>query len=269
MVERKVPKELSDRISGLDPSYADSAFAKEIILDSTPVPFFGDYRTAKIVTLSINPSSKEFPTERTRLTHLSTIGYETDFFQHEKRINDQVDIEQVHEGMLNYFKSDHWYEKWFKMPEKALNVGLSASYFDNKEQFPIKAFHTDLSPWATKQWKDLDRNTRNSMIAENRTFLQWLISFERYEVILILGSGTTKELPFRNEVIDEIPSSGIVPATFRFGALTLDNGTRKQYFENSFPPSVPISNYLKGMPECYELFGEFIRERYKVSKSIK
>lgn len=252
--------ELLERISGIDLSTPHYSFSEEIIRDSTPVPFFGDYRSAKIVTVSINPSSHEFPQTQRRLKHLSDIGYESDFFQRGKRLEDLSAIEQIHDGMLNYFRTENWYENWFKMPEMALNIGLSASYFDNKDAFPVRAFHTDLSPWATKRWGGLDRITRLSMIAENRKFLEWILSFEQYEVILLLGSGTTKDLPFRVEISHEVLSSGLVPATFRAGWFNLDNGVRKPYFENTYPPSIWNSKLQKEMLNCYGSFGQFINQ---------
>lgn len=260
MEPNNFPK-LLERISGFDLSSLHSSFSEEVINDSTPVPFFGDYQSARIVTVSKNPSSHEFPPKQRRLKHLSDIGYESDFFQKGGRLDDLVAIEQIHDGMLNYFKQNP-YRFWFDKPEHALNIGFSASYFDNQEMFPARAFHTDLSPWATKGWGDLDRITQHSMIAENRKFLQWILSFEQFEVVVLLGSGTTKELPFRVDTSHEVLSSGVVPATFRAGWLNLDNGIRKPFFENTYPPSVRNSKFQREMVNCYELFGHFINQKW-------
>lgn len=257
----KLPREISNRISGFESDASYSPFSSEVLADSTPVPFFGDYRSANIVTVSKNPSSHEFPAKLRRLKHLSDIGFESDFFQKGERLEDSIAIEQIHDGMLNYFKRNP-YRFWFDKPEKALNIGFSASYFDNEEMFRFRAFHTDLSPWATKGWGDLDRITQHSMIAENRNFLDGILSFKQFEVVVLLGSGTTKELPFRVDTNHEVLSSGVVPATFRAGLLFLDNGVQKPYFENTYPPSVRNSKFQSEMLNCYELFGHFINERW-------
>ena len=56
---------------------------REIIADTTPVPFFGDFRQAEIVSIALNPSSNEFPSKKSnrRLIHLSDLDINPKYYQ--------------------------------------------------------------------------------------------------------------------------------------------------------------------------------------------
>lgn len=264
-----LPQELHDRICGFD---SDFSFSKELVDDATPVPFFGDYRSANIVTVSINPSSHEFPRTQRRLTHLSDIGYEADFFQKGKRLQDSNAINQIHEGMINYFKTGNWYENWFSKPEKALNIGFSASYFENKEMFPRRAFHTDISPWATLSWGKLTSRTQDALIDENSRFLNWFLAFDQFKEIVILGrdsegglsrSSRNARINFPFELIEQDSErvEEFKAGSFSHGVIRLkvnQDMVEKRYFRNSFSPKVRFQSD-SDQDKRYELFGAYIK----------
>jgi len=280
----EIPREISNRISGFETDASYFPFSTEVLADSTPVPFFGDYSSAEIVTVSINPSSHEFPAieKGKRLTHLSTIKhealltakYEADFFQKGMRIEDAIAIEQIHDGMLNYFKSGNWYEGWFDKPENALNIGFSASYFENKDRFPVRAVHTDLSPWATPSWSKLSPITQNAMIDENRKFLNWFLALEQFKEVVILGNQSKEALKkssrniqinFPFELIENGEPErveGFDLGSFSNGIIRLQIGkevVEKRYFYNSYSPTVQRQNN-SNQEKRYELFGAYIKK---------
>ena len=222
--------------------------------------------------MSINPSSQEFPSSKRRLTHLSDIGHEVNFFQKGKRLEDAISIERIHDGMLNYFKRNP-YQKWFDKPEQALNIGFSASYSENKEKFPVRAFHTDLSPWATPGWGELSSKTQSAMIDENSKFLNWFLALDQFKEIVILGNQSVEGLrktsrstkinfPFEFIETHTERVEGFKIGSFSSGFIRLHIGeetVEKRYFYNSFSPTVKRQSN-SDQEKRYELFGAYIKK---------
>lgn len=99
-----------------------------------PVPFFGDYKHAKVGTISINPSGNEF-------------------------INGHIDlyIDDRERALLNYFNNNP-YRNFFDHLEVILNI-IGASYYNGT------ACHIDVSPWATKKaWTEVEQPCREAII---------------------------------------------------------------------------------------------------------
>jgi len=107
---------LRQQVEAEDPTYA------ELHRRGMPIPFFGDLRTARVLTLGVNPAASEF--DEMRWDGVST------------------DVQWAYR-LINYFHQPHvsWH-KWFRPWEASLRL-LGCSY-ENRT-----AAHLDLSPRAT------------------------------------------------------------------------------------------------------------------------
>ena len=127
-----------------------------------PIPFFGDIRTARVLTVGVNPSTTEFnPTRWGQIT------------------NDA----QWTERLLNYFHVPGipWH-KWFLPWEASLRL-LGCSYEDGS------AAHLDLSPRSTTVMSQAHRNKFCEMVAGD---VHWLFESLKFapKARLILAAGT-------------------------------------------------------------------------------
>jgi len=270
----KEPLEIFERLRGIDKGYSGEPFLESILEGTTPVPFFGDYQNASVVTLSLNPSSDEFLSQERRLVHLRDLKLSENFYKDGNRLDETLLARRIFDGLENYFEQETWYKDWFEKPEKALNIGLNASYRSEIVQKlgGLKACHTDLSPWATKSWRRLNSLTKNSMIHENGNFLSWFLSLDHFKQIVILGSGSEKGLrkssrrtdlyfPFELHEVHSERVEDFSDGTFSSGILRIGfggNSVEKQYFYNSFPPTVPYRSDNEQTLR-YELFGNYIK----------
>jgi hypothetical protein len=174
-----------------------------VIPGSTPVVSFGDFTSAKIVTLSINPSSKEFlkgkkllPIGEKRLVDREVLG-----------INPQQDISEsdaeiVWEGCKNYFKAEANPYSWFDDLEVILNHA-NHSYFNGS------ASHIDLVQSATfPAWAALPPNIKEELLKEDYQFFKYQTSVSSIGTILINGRQVyevaKKTSGFELEIKDQI-----------------------------------------------------------------
>jgi hypothetical protein len=117
-----------------------------IVEKSTPVVCFGDFYSAKFVTIGINPSSSEF-TKKVRNERIVLEGSDRRlidlYFLNRATASELTsrEIEEIWFGCLNYF--DGPYYKWFSKMQDTVLTPLGASY---KER---TAVHLDLIQWAT------------------------------------------------------------------------------------------------------------------------
>ena len=120
--------------------------SKYIVPLSTPVPFFGNYVSAKVYTIGINPSHLEFltdgnkilPDSNKRLSDFETLGLTKDSSLEDL---DEFQVGSVVGDCLTYFKRRPY--KWFNSLERVVNNSLNVSYFSDT------ACHLDLVQWAT------------------------------------------------------------------------------------------------------------------------
>ena len=153
---------------------------------STPVVAFGDPIKAKVATLGINPSSREFLDakgqllrgEARRLAGFESLG-----------IRSHLDLtkshaEKVLQDSNNYFQNDQTIYKWFEPLEKHVLGPVGASYRD------YSAAHLDLVQWSTAPvWGAIkDKNARELLIRDDIRFLGELLRAGKYEVLFLNGS---------------------------------------------------------------------------------
>ena len=154
----------------------------EVISGSTPVVSFGDFTSARIVTLSINPSSKEFlkgkkllPVGEKRLVDRDVLG-----IQPNQEIS-EIAAEKVWEGCKKYFTEEGNPYSWFNDLEEILNYA-GHSYFNGSTS------HIDLVQSATfPAWASLSPGTKDELLKEDYEFFKYQTSVSSIETILING----------------------------------------------------------------------------------
>ena len=189
-----------------------------VVRGSTPVVSFGDFTQAKVATLGINPSSKEFmdtsgtgttnqllPEGKKRLADYESLGLlSTDPLDDDaaEYILGAEGAKEIWESCRDYFKGPNAYWSWFSDLETVLS-GASVSYRDSS------ACHLDISPWATDPiFRDLSKAQQGQLLLGESDFLEWQIAKSNVGILVINGATvyeSLKTLPaFRLEEFGEI-----------------------------------------------------------------
>ncbi len=250
-------KRIIERIQSRLLKNESAELRREIIADTTPVPFFGDFRQAEIVSIALNPSSNEFPSKKSnrRLVHLSDLDINPKYYQLGLDSMSEDQASKILEQCVKYFENNSY--KWFDTASVALKVGFGASYYRN-DKTDVRACHTDIFPWATRAFSTLGTDLQRKFKEENLGFLSWFLQRDQVTNLVILGGSTWSEV---NSVIKfksiqkETPSIA-QPPTFEYGTFEID-GIRKPYFYSSQGPSARGSDVEKIRKQ--ELFGSFIK----------
>lgn len=121
-------EKLQEQIAATDSRYA-SLFREGVA--THPIPFFGDLRAARVITVGVNPSAEEFTGNRWPSGRLSSAT--------------------LVQRLIGYFKSDPhpWFEGWQVALE---DVGV---------RYGVDAAHLDLSPRATVAFQAFRRDGNN------------------------------------------------------------------------------------------------------------
>lgn len=168
-------KQIRDRISR-------PTDTKGVIPGSTPVISFGDFTKASVVSLSINPSSKEFlkgkgllPANEKRLVDRDVLGIGLN----ERLSEDHV--ERIWDGCCRYFDPDRNPYSWFNDLESILNYS-DFSYFNGT------ASHIDLVQSATfPAWAQLTPQVKKELLEADYEFFKYQTALPSLEAILING----------------------------------------------------------------------------------
>jgi hypothetical protein len=176
-----------DRILSRNLGKCSEQLRNEIIPDTTPVPFFGDFENATIVSIGINPSSEEFPKigNDRRLSHLSDLDLPLDYYQ--KGLNSMTYSQalSVSKSLLTYFETNP-YRDWFDLAEIAVN-GANSSYYKSEAGKQKVSCHFDVFPWTTKRFTSLEKKIQDNFIQENLDFFINFLSQKSISEIIVLG----------------------------------------------------------------------------------
>jgi hypothetical protein len=167
---------LIQKLSGLDAT-------SDVIGWSSPVPYFGDYSQARLATVGINPSNREFVCSR---------GYELE--NNERRfhtlrslgISDWSKAKKSHalkieETCRNYFFTNP-YDAWFRRIDKVIS-GTSYSYYNGK------ACHIDLVPFATaRKWSSLSSVERDDLMLRCAEEMKNIVAESELRTLVLNGS---------------------------------------------------------------------------------
>lgn len=176
----------------------------EIVPYSTPVVSFGNPVNAIVLTVGINPSSREFLTGgknkkvlslgKKRLVDLEVLG-----IKEPRHLTEEM-ATRVVEGCFNYFsQSSKPYMAWFKHLETHVNKFFNSSYRDSS------AAHLDLVQWATDPvWGNIkDLTKRNSLLDGDVDFLRYQIESSPHEVIFLNGKQVFEQLT-RHKIVSAV-----------------------------------------------------------------
>ncbi|WP_409292767.1 hypothetical protein [Peribacillus sp. SCS-37] len=166
-----------------------------IVKGSTPIIAFGRFRSAKVATVSLNPSWAEFERvkEYYRFHTLETLGVDSYTDITEKHVIEIIDYcERYFEryfttGVRKIKKSPLYYKSWFNPMEKMINDILGVSYLEGS------ACHLDISQWATKKtWGNLTETQRRTLVGKkDLELLRNQLLANNYEIILLNGATTS------------------------------------------------------------------------------
>lgn len=157
--------------------------SKSVISGSTPVISFGDFTSAKVATLGINPSCKEFLSGKTflktgkkRLVDYDSLGLK----RNEKVKPEHVDA--IWLGCKNYFSaSANPYMVWFGQLDQIIRQA-GFSYLDGS------ACHLDLVQWATNPvWGNLSKREQSGLLAADLDFFLWQSEMPNIQLRLLNG----------------------------------------------------------------------------------
>ncbi|MGA3268067.1 MAG: hypothetical protein ABSE16_14725 [Verrucomicrobiota bacterium] len=157
---------------------------------SSPVPSFGDLATAKIATLGLNPSNREFMDESgkeldgpaRRLHTLGSLG-----------LSRWSDADERHFELImcscrEYF-SRNPYDGWFRRLDFLIS-GTKASYYGSTP----KACHLDLIPYATTcKWTELTSMQRADLLAVAGDTLGLLLKDSPVEILVLNGNSVIEQ----------------------------------------------------------------------------
>lgn len=210
---------------------------------TTPVVAFGRPQGARVATLGINPSDKEFnksdgsllPLDRKRLVDRETLNIED---QTELSLED---AERVVEGGYSYFENrDRVYKTWFSWMETYAVRPSGASYFDGT------ACHLDLVQWATSPaWRNVDPNRVQRVLLDSDVeFLRFQLTTYKIPLLLLNGRAVLNQFTeLRIASLEEDKSvarrEGARGCQFFIGTFA---GTKVLGWTNNIPAQTPQPN---------------------------
>lgn len=240
----------------------------EIIPDTTPVPFFGDFENATIASVGINPSRYEFPTVKRRLCHLSDLSLSEDYYRNGLTGMTEDQATKISKSLVQYFESSNngeptYLKKWFDLAETAIN-GAGATYFKNNIKSNILkiACHVDIFPWSTERYGDLNKKVKQEFHRENLKFFVSYLENNLVTELVFLGS-TVKSIIEKTFKDNEIKAAFVAEkfpgpnSTFEFGRMLLGDKSLK-YFLLSKGPSAHLSQPQK--QNIHQAFSDWVKK---------
>lgn len=176
---------------------------EELISWGCPVLSFGNLELAKIATIGLNPSNREFVDkdgnelngENRRFPTLQSFGLRTWREAKEEHLN------MILTFCYEYFDRNP-YDGWFKKLDHIIS-GASMSYY-----FPFSnACHLDLIPYATSsKWMDLTITQRNKLLETNSDSLGMLLRESNIKVLILNGQTVVDGIvKMTNVELEKIP----------------------------------------------------------------
>jgi len=149
-----------------------------------PVPAFGDLATARVATVGLNPSNREFMDAHGNELRGTSRRFHT---LHSLGLTSWGDIDARHlrlilDSFRSYFHVNP-YDRWFRPLNHVLS-GTQTSYYDEFSS----VCHLDLIPYATTgKWTALNRSQRSALLDLADNSLAELLCDSNVRVILLNG----------------------------------------------------------------------------------
>jgi hypothetical protein len=175
----------------------DSIAGAPILDWGCPVPFFGQLSTARIATVGINPSSREFVDEQgteltgadRRLPSLTSLG-----IRHWGQA-DSAHLRRILDACTNYFLRNP-YDRWFKVLEYVLS-NTGATYYG----LSASACHLDLVPFATSsKWGVLPGSERRALLDASCDLMGLYLRDSQVELLVLNGRSVVQSFERTAEV---------------------------------------------------------------------
>lgn len=169
----------------------------DVLAWASPIPLFGSLENARVATLGINPSNREFVTAAgvelegaaRRFHTLTSLGLNS-WSELDTR---QMDL--LLESYQSYFRKNP-YDVWFK-PLNSVVEGTGFSYYDDSAH----ACHLDLVPFATaSKWSELRMLQRSALLRLAAGTMGALLRDSSVDVLILNGSGVVREFESVNEL---------------------------------------------------------------------
>lgn len=162
----------------------------DVIRWGSPVPSFGDLSTAKVATLGLNPSNREFVDDSgrelegayRRFHTLNSLGLES------WAEADTRHLRLIIDSCRLYFLGNP-YDAWFKRLDQIV-LGANASYYSGF----FSACHLDLIPYATsRKWTELEPKQRASLLDIAADTLALLLRESDIRLLILNGKSVVDQ----------------------------------------------------------------------------
>lgn len=179
---------LSALIDRLDSS---AVAAGDVIRWASPVPSFGDLSRARVATLGLNPSNREFVDHSgrelegpaRRFHTLSSLGLGS------WAEADVRHLRLILESCGAYFAGNP-YDRWFRTLDQVVAAANASYYFAGDGA----ACHLDLIPYATAQkWTDLTLRQRTSLLIAAGDALAVLLRDSGVQLLILNGQAVVDQ----------------------------------------------------------------------------
>ena len=183
----------------------------QVIEWACPVPFFGHAEQARIASVGLNPSDKEFcdneghalSDSRRRLATLDSLG-----LQHWSAAGPEQRSD-VAQACSDYFCSKPYW-RWFNPLEAIFEDAGRGTLKDGD------ACHIDLAPWATrKKWRKLGHAGQAALVEGGEQVLNALLESTQFEVLLLNGASVVEGLAHAAQI--ELPFEEVAEWRIRGG----------------------------------------------------
>jgi hypothetical protein len=160
-----------------------------VIRWGSPVPSFGDLSSARVATLGLNPSNREFVDEQggelqgvlRRFHTLQSLGLESWADADARHLN------LILESCRTYFFGNP-YDRWFKRLDQVVS-GANASFYESS----CGACHLDLIPYATERKStELTARQRSSLLAVAADTLGLLLRDSPVRILILNGKSVVE-----------------------------------------------------------------------------
>ena len=179
-----VPEEVAARVRRPAPA------GHAVVEGSLPVVSFGDYRTAEVATLALNPSSLEFLDQQGGylLEDRRRLASRVSIQRSEGEQLSNAEVAQVFHDSNTYF-GRRPYKQWFQWLQTLLTSTQLGSFCDGT------ACHLDLVQWATKPAQgELAAEVWQRLVDEDREFLVWQLGQTPARTVLVNGAACVEWL---------------------------------------------------------------------------
>jgi hypothetical protein len=156
---------------------------------AAPVPAFGDPAQARVATVGLNPSNREFVSADGQELHGHSRRFQTLSSLGLARWSEAnaIHIDLIEKSCRTYFSTNP-YDAWFRSLDRILS-GVGISYYSG-----ATACHLDLIPFATaSKWTLLNALQRSALLSFAGETLGLLIRDSLVEVVVLNGSSVVKK----------------------------------------------------------------------------